>query len=152
MTTPAPGDIWKQIVEHSPLVSIDLIVEHKGGIALGKRTNEPARGEWFPPGGVIQKGETFDEAIQRIAQKELGCSVVKHTLLGAYEHFYDTSEFQDVSKHYVPIAFVVESEGQSLEADSQHNSFEIFTEPFAGYHDYVQEYLDDYVEWNSESR
>ena len=52
---PISDSDWRTIVEHAPIVSIDLIVEHDGGIVLGKRTNEPAKGEWFPPGRNVRK-------------------------------------------------------------------------------------------------
>nr|WP_276278577.1 hypothetical protein [Halomicroarcula sp. SYNS111] len=39
---PIPPSEWQAIVENVPLVSVDLVVEHNGGILLGKRENEPA--------------------------------------------------------------------------------------------------------------
>jgi len=46
---------WRIIVQNIPVVSVDLIVLHKGGVVLGKRCNEPAKGEWFVPGGRVRK-------------------------------------------------------------------------------------------------
>lgn len=149
MTYRVPDDIWRQIVEHSPLVSVDLVVEYGEGVLLGKRENEPAREEWFIPGGVVRKGESLEEAVQRVAKEELGCGVSIRTRLGVYEHFYNNSEFGDVSKHYVPVAFVVKPSDQSVEPDTQHSSLEVFSPPYTGFHEYVQTYLDDYVAWKS---
>lgn len=149
MTDRVPDDIWKQIVEHSPLVSVDLVVEHDDGVILGKRENEPAHGEWFVPGGVVRKGESLTEAVQRVSREELGCGVSIQTQLGVYEHHYETSEFKDVTKHYVPIAFVVQPEGDSFEPDEQHTSLRRFDPTYSGFHDYIQAYLDDYVAWTS---
>jgi hypothetical protein len=50
---PIPPSEWRVIVENVPLVSVDLVVEHDGGVLLGKRENEPAQGEWFVPGGTV---------------------------------------------------------------------------------------------------
>ena len=58
---PIPDAEWRTIVEHVPIVSVDLIVTHDDGIVLGKRTNEPAKGEWFPPGGRVRKHREFSE-------------------------------------------------------------------------------------------
>jgi len=52
---PIPPDKWETIVANVPLVSVDLIVEYDGGVLLGKRENEPAKGEWFVPGGTVLK-------------------------------------------------------------------------------------------------
>lgn len=144
-----PDDIWEQIVKHSPLVSVDLVVEHGDGVVLGKRENEPTRGRWFVPGGVVRKGESLSEAVDRVAREELSCKVDIQTQLGVYEHFYESSEFPGVSKHYVPTAYVVQPLEPSFEPDSQHESLDVFTPPFSGFHDHVQMYLDDYVNWKS---
>ena len=62
-----------KIIESTPLVSIDLIIENqRGDILLGKRTNRPAQNYWFVPGGRIRKNETIAEAIARISSTELG--------------------------------------------------------------------------------
>ncbi len=45
------GKEWKTIVANVPLVSVDLAVRYNGGVVLGKRTNQPAKGEWFVPRG-----------------------------------------------------------------------------------------------------
>ena len=47
------------VVRSTPLVSLDFIVENsRGEFLLGKRTNRPAQGYWFVPGGRVQKDET----------------------------------------------------------------------------------------------
>ena len=42
---PIPDDEWQTIVANVPLVSVDLVIEHDGGVLLRKRENEPAKGE-----------------------------------------------------------------------------------------------------------
>ncbi|WP_226007437.1 NUDIX domain-containing protein [Natrinema salinisoli] len=149
MANRVPDEIWQDIVEYSPLVSVDLIVEQAGGIVLGQRENRPAKGEWFVPGGVVNKGESLNEAVHRIAREELGNPVTIRTQLGVYEHRYETSEFEGVSKHYIPIAYVVELGSDVIMTDSQHSSFHVFNAPFSGFHENVQTYLDDYEEWKN---
>ena len=64
------------VVRSTPLVSIDLIVENaQGEYLLGKRTNRPAQGFWFVPGGRVQKDETLADAFARLTQAELGLSL-----------------------------------------------------------------------------
>ena len=40
------GDLFKTIIDNTPLVSVDLIVKHEGKVLLGKRVNKPAQGYW----------------------------------------------------------------------------------------------------------
>ena len=44
---------FKTVIGNAPLVSIDFCLVCEGQILLGKRNNEPLKGEWFTPGGRI---------------------------------------------------------------------------------------------------
>jgi colanic acid biosynthesis protein WcaH len=137
------GDEWETIVANVPLVSVDLVVRHNGGVVLGKRTNEPAKGEWFVPGGVVFKNESLVDAVDRVANEELGCDVKIVESLGAFEHFYETSEVEGIeTKHYLANAFVVDPEREEFIPDDQHEQLRVFEPPFDGLHSYVQRYLD----------
>ena len=78
-------------------------------LLLGLRSNPPAQGWWFTPGGRIRKNEPLHAAKRRIALCELNLSdtlLPRATLLGAWDHFYPDSAFSAaVSTHYVNLAF-----------------------------------------------
>lgn len=64
-------DTFRTVVESTPLVSIDLVVRNQqGNILLGERTNRPAQGYWFVPGGRILKDETFEGAFKRLTEMD----------------------------------------------------------------------------------
>jgi len=64
---------WAEVVERTPLVSIDLIVTNaRSEVLLGWRNNKPAQHCWFVPGGVVRKGETLQQAFERVLWAELG--------------------------------------------------------------------------------
>nr|WP_199720518.1 GDP-mannose mannosyl hydrolase [Stagnimonas aquatica] len=120
-----PRADWLQVVRHAPLVSIDLILrDAQGRVLLGLRENEPARGLWFVPGGVIRKDETLDAAFARIARNELGLSLERRqaSLLGVYEHHYTTNFACEpgLSTHYVVLAHHLGLDGDFAPADRQH--------------------------------
>ena len=95
------------VIENTPLVSIDLCLVCDGQLLLGKRTNEPLKGEWFTPGGRIHKNETWQDALLRITEAELGLrgiAVEEFELMGVWDHFYGNSAVdQDLSTHYVSL-------------------------------------------------
>ncbi|KML46352.1 MULTISPECIES: GDP-mannose mannosyl hydrolase [Burkholderia] len=100
-----------QVIGNSPLISIDLIVpDGQGRFLLGRRTNQPAKGYWFAPGGRIRKNERMNDAYRRLCDMELGLrnlELADATLQGVHEHFYD-SNFAGVtglSTHYVVLAY-----------------------------------------------
>jgi len=149
---PIPRDEYATIAEHVPIVSVDLLVWNDGGLVLGKRTNEPAKGEWFVPGGSVLKGETREEAVHRVAREEVGCDVHVDQCLGVYDHFYDAAASDGVkSKQYLATAYVVTPEDDAFRSDDQHAVLRTFHEPFDGVHEYVQRYLDDLGEMDGES-
>lgn len=60
-------ETFKSVIQHTPLISIDLIVRNEQGeVLLGKRVNAPAKGYWFVPGGRVRKNETLDDAFVRL--------------------------------------------------------------------------------------
>lgn len=137
-------DEWATIVRHVPIVSVDLVVECDEGIVLGKRQNEPAKGEWFVPGGRVHKHETLREAVHRVADEELGIEVKIVEQLGAYEHFYETADVSDAGgKHYLANGFVVEATSYPSKSDAQHSELRMFEELPSDLHKYTQNYLVD---------
>ena len=144
---PIPADEWETVVRNVPLVSVDLVVETDSGVVLGKRENEPAKDEWFVPGGRVHKHEGLTDAVHRIAGDELGIPVTIERQLGVYEHFYDVADVKGAGgKHYVPIGYHVRPAGdETLQADDQHSSLDVFASPFKelDLHPYVEAYLVD---------
>jgi colanic acid biosynthesis protein WcaH len=100
---------FKTVIENAPLVSIDLVVKNsRGQYLLGYRTNRPAKGFWFVPGGRIHKGESMDLAFLRLTEVELGLKVNRQSarFIGPFEHFYDDSVFnKNVTTHYVVLGY-----------------------------------------------
>jgi len=105
-------DAFAAVVRDTPLVSIDLIVRDPAGrVLVGRRTNQPARGCWFVPGGRIRKDERIADAFTRIARDELGIerTVDDAAFRGVFEHLYDTN-FAGIGgfgTHYVVLAYDV---------------------------------------------
>ena len=140
-----PDDVWSDIVEHVPIPSVDLLLVSDDGLLLAKRENEPAKGEWFVPGGRIHKGESLDEAVHRVAREELGIDVVIEEELGAYDHHYETADVEDVGgKHYVANGYVVRPESNTVSLDRQHSDGKYFEfDTLSSVHPNVAAYLDD---------
>jgi colanic acid biosynthesis protein WcaH len=99
-------DDFHSVVPLAPLVSIDLIIRNaRGEVLLGLRNNEPAKGFYFVPGGIIVKQERLHAGFARILKRETNydASLEDARLLGVYEHFYDANSFGDENfgMHYV---------------------------------------------------
>ena len=142
-----------ELVRGLPLVSVDLVLVRGGTeILLGLRTNRPAQGSWFVPGGRILKDEPRADALKRVAARELGIAdiaALKPQLLGVFEHFYPDCFAGDigVSTHYVVIAHRIDvPAGFGIPGgDDQHRSLRWWPLAEAAASDAVHRYTRDYL-------
>nr|WP_281496481.1 GDP-mannose mannosyl hydrolase [Ferrimonas balearica] len=123
-------DTFKMVVSSTPLISIDLIIKDSAGrVLLGKRSNRPAQGDWFVPGGRVLKDELLEAAYHRLLYNELGVSsAVKAKFIGVYQHFYsDNFSGSDFSTHYVVLAYQLSLDGECLNLPiEQHSEYRWF--------------------------
>ncbi len=116
-----------KVIDATPLISIDLIVENDAGhVLLGKRNNRPAQGFWFVPGGRIRKNETLAQAFHRISTTELGIVMPfeRASPLGAFDHIYSDNfaNADGINTHYVALGYKVRLEkGIEFVSDDQHS-------------------------------
>jgi len=117
------------VVRHIPLVSFDIIIKDPGGnVLVGLRTNQPAKGKYFVPGGIIRKNETLANAFARILETEIGlkASFADAKLVGVYEHIYETNTRGEpgYGTHYIVLAHELNLVERPLIAgDTQHLEF-----------------------------
>jgi colanic acid biosynthesis protein WcaH len=142
-------EVFKIVIDSTPLVSVDILVEYNNRILLGRRINKPAQGYFFSTGGRVKKNENINKAIARIAKSELNIDLKPNLkFIGVFEHFYDDSIFECISTHYVNLAYKVELNMINNLPTQQHNEYRWFTvdELLASkqVHDYVKDYFKDY--------
>ena len=143
---------FKVVIESTPLVSIDLCLVCKGQILLGKRPNEPLKGRWFTPGGRILKNESWQDALLRIAEVELGLSgiaVEGFSLMGMWDHFYSNSALdQNTSTHYVNLPHYAEFKSKpQIALDNQHGEFKWFDLSVVADDEKFNPYMRNYAIW-----
>jgi colanic acid biosynthesis protein WcaH len=119
-----------RVVELTPLVAVDLVVRDGAGrMLIGLRSNRPARGTWFVPGGRVGKNERLAAAFARISRGELGRELAWNEAhpLGVFEHFYDDNFAGEphFGTHYVVLAYAlaVDPATLALPAREQHGGY-----------------------------
>src|SRR5262249_19183063 len=98
------------VIRLAPLISIDLIIRNaRDEVLLGLRRNEPAKGGYFVPGGMILKNERLAEAFARLLKTETdhAASLDDARLIGVFEHFYDNNRSGNCGygTHYVVLGY-----------------------------------------------
>ena len=119
---------FKTIIDSAPLISIDILLKKDNKFLLGRRVNKPAQGYFFSTGGRINKNESIDNAMARIALNELNIELKSiPKFIGVFEHFYDDSIYKNVSTHYVDIAYEYEVKEIPDLPTEQHSEYKWFT-------------------------
>ncbi|UOD35869.1 NUDIX domain-containing protein [Deferribacteraceae bacterium V6Fe1] len=143
-------DIFKLVVQNSPLVSIDFLVVNNNRYLLGKRKNPPANGFYFTVGGRIFKNEKIEDAQRRILKEELNINdeiTSRSKFLGVFEHFYDDSIFgNNISTHYVNLAYLVGIKIPDNLPDVQHSEYVWFTKDEIMKNEKIHNYVKLYFE------
>jgi colanic acid biosynthesis protein WcaH len=115
------------VIRLAPLVGIDLIIRDTAHrVLLGLRNNEPAKGYFFVPGGIVLKDEPLADAFARIMKGEISQSVPfeRARLIGAFDHFYETNRSGDpgYGTRYISLAHEVRMDDASgIVPDTQHS-------------------------------
>jgi colanic acid biosynthesis protein WcaH len=145
---------FKTIIDSAPLISIDILLKKGDKVLLGKRVNKPAQGYFFSTGGRIKKNESIDNAMARVALNELNIELFSSIpprgvksipkFIGVFEHFYDDSIYENVSTHYVNLAYEYETEGALSLPTEQHNKYQWFTVDELLKSKQVHKYVKDY--------
>jgi 8-oxo-dGTP diphosphatase len=92
------------------VLTVDAIIRDElGRILLMERGAEPFKGTWVLPGGLVDPGETVEEACVREVMEELGLEVLIVGLVGIY-----SEPGRDPRGSFVSIAYQVEVVGGKI--------------------------------------
>ncbi|MDQ1336657.1 MAG: 8-oxo-dGTP diphosphatase, partial [Thermodesulfobacteriota bacterium] len=75
-----------------PLVGVAAVIFHDASVWLARRDQEPSRGLWSLPGGLVELGETHLEALARELREELGIAITVGGLVGVFDKIFHDPE------------------------------------------------------------
>jgi ADP-ribose pyrophosphatase YjhB (NUDIX family) len=97
-----------------PLVGVGgIVIDARGNVLLVKRGNEPRKGHWSIPGGLLELGESLAEGVAREIREETGLTVQPQAVVEVVDRIY--KEEGRVRYHYVIVDYwctVVDGEAQ----------------------------------------
>ena len=110
----------------APIAGVAATIFSGDSVLLVRRGNEPAKGKWGLPGGVIELGETVEEAVVREVKEETGIDVRPIRLITALDSIVRDDEGR-IRFHYVIFEYLCEATGGALNASSDVQDARWFT-------------------------
>jgi mutator protein MutT len=101
----------------SPMVGVGAIIFRENCVLLVQRGKEPSFGKWTIPGGVVELGESLEEAVKREVMEEVGLEVDVKDLLVALDRVILDPEGR-IEYHYILLDFLCEAGSQEPRPDS----------------------------------
>jgi 8-oxo-dGTP diphosphatase len=96
-----------------PILGVGALIFDEDKILLVERGNEPLKGYWSLPGGVLETGETLEEGIVREVREETGLEVKPLQVLEIFERIVRDAQGA-AEYHYVLIDYICCVTGGSL--------------------------------------
>lgn len=91
-----------------PIVGVGAVVLRDGAVLLVRRAQEPCKGEWTFPGGMVELGETTRAAAERETLEETGVRVRAGEVLEVVDSIVRDAEGR-AEYHYSLIDFLCEA-------------------------------------------
>lgn len=89
-----------------PVVGVGAIILEGNKILLEKRKNAPGKGKWSVPGGLVELGESVEQAVIREVKEETGLEVIEPRFVDIVDHI-SLDEKGAVKYHFVIIDYLV---------------------------------------------
>jgi ADP-ribose pyrophosphatase YjhB (NUDIX family) len=87
-----------------PLTGVGgIVIDGSGRVLLVQRGNEPRKGHWSIPGGLLELGESLLEGVKREIAEETGLSVQPQAIVEVVDRIY--KEEGRVRYHYVIVDY-----------------------------------------------
>ena len=100
-----------------PVIGVGAVILDGDKILLEQRKNEPSKGKWSVPGGLVELGESMEDAVIREVKEETGLNVYEPQLVDVV-NYVSYGERGAVIYHYVIVDYLVTVMGGKPKAAS----------------------------------
>lgn len=101
------------------VLTVDVVItDDHDRVLLMQRGTEPYKGSWVLPGGIVEAGETVEQAAIREAKEEVGLDLLVVGIIGVY-----STPGRDPRGSFVSIAFNAQVVGGELTRTDEARAF-----------------------------
>ena len=90
-----------------PLVGVGAVIFRGDSVLIARRGTPPSYGEWSVPGGLVEVGESLEEALRREVMEEVGIEVEVGDLTAVLDRIL-TDAGGRIEYHYILMDFCCE--------------------------------------------
>jgi len=109
--------VLRRLYPKQAFVGVGVVIVCNGRILLEKRKNEPGKGKWSIPGGLVELGEEVEQTVIREVKEETGLEVEKPEHIDVVSNL-EMDEKGRTKYHFVIIDYFVKLKGGKLKASS----------------------------------
>jgi 8-oxo-dGTP diphosphatase len=88
-----------------PVVAVGAVVVRDGQALIIKRAHEPRKGEWSLPGGLLELGESLQDAVRREIKEETSLDITVGPVIETFDRVH-RDEAGKIRYHFVIVDFV----------------------------------------------
>jgi 8-oxo-dGTP diphosphatase len=88
----------------APILAVSAAIVREGRVLIARRARAPAQGIFTLPGGVVEVGETLQEAVHREILEETGLTIAPIALAG-YRERIARDQNGAIAQHFVILPF-----------------------------------------------
>ena len=118
-------ELFNTVRKSLPICCVDLLfIDSEDRILLMRRSNYPAKGLLWYPGGRIFKDEHIDQTILRKSVEETSIVPDSHALVDIQETIFDSCESHPYSIHTINLCFLInwsKNADNAVINDNQHS-------------------------------
>ena len=88
-----------------PVVGVGAVVVRDGKALIIKRAHEPRKGEWSLPGGLLELGESLQDAVRREIKEETSLEIAVGPVIETFDRVHK-DDHGKIRYHFVIVDFV----------------------------------------------
>jgi ADP-ribose pyrophosphatase YjhB (NUDIX family) len=96
--------VAREYPEH-PVVGVGAVVVRDGKALIVKRAHEPRKGEWSLPGGLLELGESLQDAVRREIKEETSLDIEVGPLIETFDRVH-RDDHGKIRYHFVIVDYV----------------------------------------------
>ena len=142
---PGKGTInreYRDIHRRIPILCHDAFVRYKDGFLLVKRKDEPAKDEWYPVGGRVERGYPVEQSLIRKVKSEVGLDISNIQLIGIARAYFKSDPFNHNFGTDTPtLVYFADGSGE-IKLDNHHLDYRIVkNQDVHNLSDFVQDFM-----------